>query len=157
MDFIIGFPRIKRGNNAIFVVIDRLSKVAHFLPVQECIIASQLAELYVFWVVSLHGVPLEINSDCGSIFTFRFWESFQTAMGTHLSFSTAFHPQSSGQVEWVNEILEDMLRACVISFGMNWEKCLPFTKFSYNNSYQSSLGKVPSEVLYGRRCRTPLN
>ena len=78
-------------------------------------------------------------------------------MGTHLSFSTAFHPQSSGQVERVNQILEDMLRACVISFGMNWEKCLPFTEFAYNNSYQSSLGKAPFEVLYGRRCRTPLN
>ena len=107
--------------------------------------------------MSLHGVPLEINSDRGSIFTSRFWESFQNAMGTHLSFSTAFHPQSSGQVERVNQILEDMLRACVISFSMNWEKCLPFAEFAYNNSYQSSLGKAPFEVLYGRRCRTPLN
>ena len=78
-------------------------------------------------------------------------------MGTRLSFSTAFHPQSSGQVERVNQILEDMLRASVISFGMDWEKCLPFAEFAYNNSYQSSLGKAPFEVLYGRRCRTPLN
>ena len=157
MDFITGFPKTKKGNNAIFVVIDRLSKVAHFLPVRESITASQLAELYISRIVSLHGVPLEINSDRGSIFTSRFWESFQNAMGTHLSFSTAFHPQSSGQVERVNQILEDMLRACVISFGMNWEKCLPFAEFAYNNSYQSSLGKAPFEVLYGRRCRTPLN
>ena len=74
-------------------------------------------------------------------------------MGTSLSFSTAFHPQSSGQVERVNQILEDMLRASVISFRMDWEKCLPFAKFAYNNSYQSSLGKAPFEVLYGRRCR----
>ena len=107
--------------------------------------------------MSLHGVPLEINSDRGSLFTSHFWESFQTAMGTHLSFSTAFHPQSSGQVERVNQILEDMLRACVISFGMDWEKCLPFAEFAYNNSYQSSLKKAPFEILYGRRCRTPLN
>ena len=78
-------------------------------------------------------------------------------MGTHLSFSTAFHPQSSGQVERVNQILEDMLRACVISFGMDCEKCLPFAEFAYNNSYQSSLKKAPFEILYGRRCRTPLN
>ena len=157
MDFITGFPRTKRGNNAIFVVIDCLSKVAHFLPVQESITASQLADLYISRIVSLHGVPLEINSDRGSLFTSHFWESFQTAMGTHLSFSTAFHPQSSGQVERVNQILEDMLRACVISFGMDWEKCLPFAEFAYNNSYQSSLKKAPFEVLYGRRCRTPLN
>ena len=73
-------------------------------------------------------------------------------MGTHLSFSTAFHPQSSGQVERVNQILEDMLRACVISFGMDWEKCLPFTEFAYINSYKSSLKKALFEILYGRRC-----
>ena len=96
MDFITGFPRTKRGNNAIFVVVDRLSKVAHFLPVRESITASQLADLYISRIVSLHGVPLEINSDRGSLFTSRFWESFQNAMGTRLSFSTAFHPQSSG-------------------------------------------------------------
>ena len=115
MDFITGFPRTKRGNNAIFVVVDRLSKVAHFLPVRESITASQLADLYISRIVSLHGVPLEINSDRGSLFTSRFWESFQNAMGTRLSFSTAFsfsttfHPQSIGQVEHVNQILEDML------------------------------------------------
>src|SRR4051812_21018704 len=78
-------------------------------------------------------------------------------MGTHLSFSTAFHPQSCGQVERVNQILEDMLRACVISFGKNWEKSLPFAEFAYNNSFQSSLNMAPFELLYGRRCRTPLN
>src|ERR1044071_3191441 len=78
-------------------------------------------------------------------------------MGTHLSFSTAFHPQSSGQVERVNQILEDMLRACVISFGKNREKTLPFSEFAYNNSYQSSLNMAPFQFLYGRRCRTPLN
>jgi hypothetical protein len=99
--------------------------------------------------VSLHGVPLEINSDRGSLFTSRFWKSFQNAMGTRLSYSTTFHHQSSGQVERVNQILEDMLRASVILFGMDWEKCLPFAKFAYNNSYQSNLGKAPFEVLYG--------
>ena len=71
--------------------------------------------------------------------------------------STAYHPQTSGQVERVNQILEDMLRACVISFGMKWEECLPFAEFSYNNSYQASLGMAPFEALYGRKCRTPLN
>jgi hypothetical protein len=78
-------------------------------------------------------------------------------MGTKLLFSTAYHPQTSGQVERVNQILEDMLRACVISFGMKWEDCLPYAEFSYNNSYQASLDMAPFEVLYGRKCRTPLN
>src|SRR3954465_7125965 len=157
MDFINGFPKTQKGNDAIFVVIDRLSKVAYFLPVRESITASQLEDLYDSRIVSLHDVPLEINSDCGSLFTSRFWGSFQNAMGTHLSFSTTFHPQSSGQVERVNQILEDMLRACVISFGKNLEKSLPFAEFAYNNSYQSSLNMAHFEFLYGRRCRTPLN
>src|SRR4051812_25192773 len=78
-------------------------------------------------------------------------------MGTHLSFSTAYHPQSQGPVERVNQVLEDMLRACVISFGKKWEESLPFAEFSYNNSYQASLQMAPFEVLYGRKCRSPLN
>ena len=78
-------------------------------------------------------------------------------MGTRVNFSTAFHPQTDGQTERVNQVLEDMLRACVISLGKDWEKYLPFAEFSYNNSYQASLGMAPFEVLYGRKCRTPLN
>jgi hypothetical protein len=80
MDFITGFPKSRKGNDAIFVVIDRLSKVAHFIPVKETISASQLAELYTAKIVSLHGVPLEISSDRGSIFTSKFCASFQKAM-----------------------------------------------------------------------------
>src|SRR4051812_20319252 len=157
MDFVTGFPKSKRGNDAIFVVIDKLTKVAHFLPIKESITAAQLAELYTSRIVSLHGIPQLISSDRGSIFTSKFWESFQKAMGTNIRFSTAFLPQTSGQVERVNQILEDMLRACVISFGMKWEDCLPYAEFSYNNSFQVSSGKAPFEILYGRKCRTPLN
>ena len=118
MDFVTGFPKSKRGNDAIFVVIDKLTKVAHFLPIKESITAAQLAELYTSRIVSMHGTPQVISSDRGSIFTSKFWDSFQKAMGTNIRFSIAFHPQTSGQVERVNQILEDMLRACVISFGM---------------------------------------
>src|SRR3954471_24789410 len=78
-------------------------------------------------------------------------------MGTHLNFSTAYYPQSQGQVERVNQVLEDILRACVISFGKKWEESLPFAEFSYNNNYQASLKMAPFEVLCGRKCRTPLN
>ena len=108
-------------------------------------------------IVSLHGIPLVISLDHGSLFTSRFWASFQEAMGTHLSFSTAFHPQSQGQVEHVNQVLKDILRACVISFGKKWEESLPYAEFSYNNRYEASLKMSPFEVLYGRKCRTPLN
>ena len=157
MDFITGFPRSQKGNNAIWVVVDRLSKVAHFLAVREDITASQLADLYISRILVLHGIPKKIISDRGSLFTSKFWTSFQEAMGTRVNFTTAFHPQGDGQVERVNQILEDMLRACVISFGKSWEQSLPFAEFSYNNSFQSSLGKAPFEVLYDRKCRTPLN
>jgi transposase InsO family protein len=135
MDFITGFPKTQKRNNAIWVIVDYLSKVAHFLPVHEDITASQLADLYISRIVPLNGVPKKIISDRGSLFTSRFWNSLQEAMGTHLSFSTAYHPQTSGPTERVNQILEDMLRGCVISFGKNWEKCLPFAEFAYNNSF----------------------
>ena len=118
MDFVTGFPKSKRGNDAIFVVIDKLTKVAHFLPINESITAAQLVELYTSRIVSLYGIPQVISSDHGCIFTSKFWDSFQKAMGTNIRFSTSFHPQTSGQVERVNQILEDMLRSCVISFGI---------------------------------------
>src|SRR4051812_42427955 len=157
MDLFIGFPRSQTGHDAIFVVIDQFSKVAHFLPIKEMISASQLADLYVSRIVSLHGIPLEISSNRCRIFTLKFLDSFQESMGTHLKFSTAYHPQSQGQVERVNQVLEDMLRACVISFGKKWEESLPFVEFSYNNSYQASLKMAHFEVLYGQKCRNPLN
>jgi hypothetical protein len=157
MDFIVGLPKTQKGHDAIWVVVDRLSKVAHFIPVKTTYKVSQLVELYIARIVCLHGVPKRIVSDRGSQFTNRFWKALHDAMGTRLSFSTAYHPQTGGQTERTNQILEDMLRACILSFGANWEKSLPYAEFSYNNGYQSSLGMSPFEALYGRRCRTPLN
>ena len=87
----------------------------------------------------------------------QFWEQLQESIGTHVIRSSAYHPQTDGQTERVNQILEDMLRACVLHYGKDWDKCLSLAEFSYNNSYQSSLKMAPFEALYGRRCRTPLN
>jgi hypothetical protein len=89
-------------------------------------------------------------------FTSKFWMSLQQAMGTKLDFSTAYHPQSDGQTERVNKVLEDLLRACVLTFDRNWESSLTYAEFSYNNSYQASIKMSPFEALYGRRCQTPL-
>src|SRR3954469_25625872 len=114
MDFIIGFPLSQKKNNAIFVVIEKLSKVSHFFPVKDSISAAQLADLYTARVVCLHGIPKNISSDRGSLFTSKFWKAFQKAIGTIVLFITAYDPQTSGQVERVNQILEDMLRACVL-------------------------------------------
>jgi hypothetical protein len=96
-------------------------------------------------------------SDRGAPFVAHFWEQLQESLGTHVIRSSAYHPQTDGQTERVNQILEDMLRACVLHYGKHWDKCLSLAKFSYNNSYQSSLKMAPFEALYGRRCRTPLN
>ncbi|WVZ52029.1 hypothetical protein U9M48_003124 [Paspalum notatum var. saurae] len=98
-----------------------------------------------------------ITSDRGSLFVSRFWEQLQIALGTNLIHSSAYHPQTSGQVERVNQILEDMLRACALTYSTKWDECLPLAEFAYNNSYQKSLKMAPFEALYGRRCITPLN
>ena len=108
-------------------------------------------------IVSLHGVPKFITSDRGSLFTSAFWLRLHQALGTTLKHSTAYHPQTDGQTERVNQILEDMLRSCALTHGPKWEDSLPYAEFSYNNSYQSSLKMSPFEALYGRKCRTPLN
>ena len=103
----------------------------------------------------LHGIPKTIVSDRDTLFTSRFWESFQEAMGTQLCLSTAYHPQSDGQTEILNKILEDLLRACVLDFGGNWEDHIHLVEFTYNNSYQSTIGMAPFEALYGRPCTSP--
>ena len=107
--------------------------------------------------MTLHGVPLTIISDRGSVFVSRFWEQLQECLGTSLLHSSAYHPQTDGQTERVNQVLEDMLRACAISFPKKWDGCLKLAEFSYNNSYQESIRMAPFEALYGKKCRTPLN
>jgi transposase InsO family protein len=96
-------------------------------------------------------------SDRGPQFVSKFWEELHKSLGTKLLHSSAYHPQTSGQTERVNQILEDMLQACVLEFPQKWDDCLPLAKFSYNNSYQECIKMAPFEALYGRRCRTPLN
>ncbi|WVZ84775.1 hypothetical protein U9M48_031765 [Paspalum notatum var. saurae] len=135
MDFIVGLPCTQKGYDSIWVIIDRLTKSAHFLPVKTHYTAATYAELYISRIVSLHGVPQTITSDKGSLFVSRFWEHLQTALGTILIWSSAYHPQTSGQVERVNQILEDVLRACALTYSTKWDECLPLAEFAYNNSY----------------------
>jgi hypothetical protein len=157
MDFIVGLPNTSKGYDSIWVIVDRLTKVAHFLPVKTSYTARQYAQLYLDRIVSLHGIPKTIISDRGAQFIARFWEQFHAALGTQLIRSSAYHPQTDGQTERINQILEDMPRACVLSYSKKWDECLPLAEFSYNNSYQESIKMAPFEALYGRRCRTPLN
>ncbi|WVZ80901.1 LOW QUALITY PROTEIN: hypothetical protein U9M48_028338 [Paspalum notatum var. saurae] len=157
MDFIVGLPRTQSGFDSIWVVVDRLTKVAHFIPVRTTYPGAKLAELYRSRIVCLHGVLKKIVSGHGTQFTSHFWKRLDESMDTKLNFSSAYHPQTDGQTEWTNQILEDMLRACAIQYGTSWDKSLPYAEFSYNNSYQASIKMSPFQALYGRRCRTPLH
>lgn len=156
MDFITKLPRTARGHDSIWVIVDRLTKSAHFLPVREDYKMEKLARIYIDEIVARHGIPLSIISDRDSRFTSRFWQIFQKTLGTQLDLSTAYHPQTDGQSERTIQTLEDMLRACVIDFGGSWDTHLPLVEFSYNNSYHTSIKCAPFEALYGRKCRSPL-
>ena len=138
------------------MIIDRLTESAHFIPVKIDYSMDQLVELYVDEIVRLHGVPLSIVSDRDPRFTSKFWKELQSTVGTRLNLSTTFHPQTNGQSERVIQVLEDMLRGCVLDFPRSWDSYISLMKFAYNNSYQSSIGMVPYEALYGRKCRTPI-
>ncbi|KAL4017799.1 hypothetical protein IC575_021371 [Cucumis melo] len=156
MDFITGLPRTLRGFTVIWVVVDRLTKSAHFVPGKSTYTASKWAQLYMSEIVRLHGVPVSIVSDRDACFTSKFWKGLQTAMGTRLDFSTAFHPQTDGQTERLNQVLEDMLRACALEFPGSWDSHLHLMEFAYNNSYQATIGMAPFEALYGKCCRSPV-
>ncbi|EOY31685.1 Uncharacterized protein TCM_038736 [Theobroma cacao] len=129
MDFVLGLPRTQSGKDAIWVIVDRLTKSAHFLAIHSTYSIERLARLYI---------------------------DEMEALGTKLRFSTAFHPQTDGQSERTIQTLEDMLRACVIDFIGSWDRHLPLVEFAYNNSFQSSIGMAPYDALYRRKCRTPL-
>jgi transposase InsO family protein len=157
MDFIVGLPKTSKGYDSIWVIVDHFTKVAHFLPVKTLYPMKTYVELYIARIMSLHGLPKTIVSDRGPQFTSRFCKEFHKSLGTKLIHSFAYHSQTSGQTKRVNQILEDMLRACVLAYSGKWDKCLPLAEFSYNNSYQNSIKMTHFEALYGQWCRTPLN
>ncbi|XP_073223510.1 uncharacterized protein [Cicer arietinum] len=151
-----GLPHTHTGYDSIWVIVDRLTKSAHFLPVKSNYNTLKLAKLFIKEIVRLHGVPLSIISDRHPKFTSIFWKAFQKFLGTRLHLSTSYHPQTDGQTERTIQTLEDMLRACILEEGGNWDTHFPLVEFSYNNSYHASIGMTPFEALYGRKCRTPL-
>ncbi|GKE76350.1 putative reverse transcriptase domain-containing protein, partial [Tanacetum coccineum] len=156
MDFVSGFPRTPSGYDTIWVIVDRLTKSAHFLPMKKTDSIEKLTRLYLKEIVCRYGVPVSIISDRDIHFTSRFWRSLQEALRMNLDMSTAYHPQMDGQSERIIQMLEDMLRACVIDFGSSWDRHLPLVEFSYNNSYHASIKAAPYEALYGRKCRSPV-
>nr|GFA63871.1 putative reverse transcriptase domain-containing protein [Tanacetum cinerariifolium] len=144
------------GHDSIWVIVDRLTKSAHFLAIREYYKTEKLARLYINEIIARHDVPVSIISDRDSYFTSRFWKSLQKALGTRLDLSTAYHPEIDGQSDRTIQTLEVMLSVCAMYYGGNWDTHLPLVEFSYNNSYHSSIKCAPFEALYGRRCRIPI-
>ncbi|GJU93413.1 putative reverse transcriptase domain-containing protein [Tanacetum coccineum] len=156
MDFVTKLPKSSQGYDTIWVIVDRLTKSAIFIPMKETDPLEKLARMYLKEVVTRHGIPVLIIYDRDPRFASNFWRSLQKALGTSLDMSTAYHPQTDGQSKRTIQTLEDMLRACVIDFGNGWVKHLPLVEFSYNNSYHASIKAAPFEALYGRKCRSPV-
>ncbi|GJR48021.1 retrotransposon protein, putative, ty3-gypsy subclass [Tanacetum coccineum] len=156
MDFVTKLPKTANGYDTIWVIVDRLTKSAHFLPMRENDPMEKLMKLYMKEVVTRHGVPVSIISDRDGRFTSLFWQALHKALGTRLDMSTAYHPETDGQSERTIQTLEDMLRACVLDFGKNWDRHLPLVEFSYNNSYHTSIKAAPFEALYRRKCQSPV-
>jgi hypothetical protein len=150
MDFIVGLPLMARKFDSIWVIVDRLSKSAHFIPVHTRYVVQRYAEIYVALMLCLRGVLKTITSDRGPQFVARFWEQLHASLGTHLIHCSVYHPHTDVQTERVNQILGDMLRACVLEHQGSWDQNLPWLEFSYNNSYPESLKMAPFEMLYGR-------
>ena len=156
MEFMVGLPRSQQNHDSIWVIVDRLTKTSHFIAYNMSYSVEKLSRLYLQQVVRLHGVPVSIVSDRDSRFTAGFWESLQTALGTSLRLSSAFHPQPDGKTERTNQVIEDMFRACALYFECSWETHLSLVEFAYNNSYHSSIEMAPFKAFYGRPCRSPL-
>ncbi|KAA0025113.1 pol protein [Cucumis melo var. makuwa] len=155
MDFITGLFRTQ-NYTVIWVVVDRLTKSAHFVLGKSTYTASKWGQLYMTEIARLHGVPVSIVSNKDARFTSKFWKGLHLALSTRLDFSTAFYLQTDSQTERLNQILKDMLRSCVLEFSGSWDSYLHLMKFAYNNSYQATIGMAPFEALYGRCCRSPV-
>ena len=148
MDFITGLP-VSNGHNSILVVVDRLSKMSHFIPCSDTITAKELSSVFLQNIFRLHGLPKDIVSDRGPVFTSKFWQDLLKQFNIKSNLSTAFHPQTDGQTERINSVLEQYLRIYVNYQQDNWSTLLPFAEFSYNNAEQASTKKSPFFSNYG--------
>ncbi|GJS18056.1 putative reverse transcriptase domain-containing protein, partial [Tanacetum coccineum] len=149
-------PKSSQGYDTIWVIVDRLTKSAIFIPIRETDPIKKRARMYLKEVVTRHGIPVSIICERDPRFASNFWRSLQKALGITLVMSIVYHSETDGQSERTIQTLEDMLHTCVIDFGKGWVKHLLLVEFSYNNSYHTSIKAAPFEALYGRKCRSPV-
>jgi hypothetical protein len=149
MDFVLGLPKTKHGHDSIFVVVDRFSKMAHFITYHKSDYASHLANLFFTDIVCLHGVPKTIVSDRDVKFMSYFWKTLWGKLGTKFLFSTTYHPQTDCQTEVVNRTLSQLLRIMIKKNLWEWEDFLPYVEFVYNREVHSTAQLCPFEVVYG--------
>jgi hypothetical protein len=151
MDFITGLPRKNKQHDSIMVVVDKLTKAAHFIPLKTTHKEANDVDIYMKEVTRLHGIPKTILFDRDPKFTSNFWRGLFKGFRTNLNFSTTYHPVSDGKTKRVNQVIEDMLRMYVMDKPYKWEYYLHMVEFYYNNGYQASLKMSPFEALYGRK------
>ncbi|GJX88575.1 putative reverse transcriptase domain-containing protein [Tanacetum coccineum] len=156
MDLVTRLPKSSSGYDVIWVIVDRLTKFAHFLPFCKDFKMERLARIYINEIVARHDVPMSIISDRDGRFTSQFWQALHKELRTRLDMSMAYHPQTDGQSERTIQTSEDTLKAYVMDFGGSWDTHLPLVEFSYNNNYHKSVKCAPFEALYGQKCRSPV-
>ena len=149
MDFITALPKVTGNFDSIFVVTDKLTKIIHLISTRTTASASDIAQLFVKEIVRLHGIPARIISDRDAKFTSKFWTAMFQSIGTRLNLSLAYHPETDGQTERVNQVIEDMLRSYCNQQPQLWLKYLPLVEFAYNSSFHRSLEMSPFKALYG--------
>jgi hypothetical protein len=157
MYFIIGLPRKNKQHDSIMVVVDKLTKASHLIPLKTTEMAYNVVDIYTREITQLHSIPKTIVSDRDPKFTYKFRRGSFKGFRTNLNFITSYHPKFDGQTERVNKVIEDMLRMYVMDKPSRWEDYLHLVEFADNNGCQASLKMSPFEAIYGRKCNTPIS
>jgi hypothetical protein len=153
MDFVLGLLRTQRGCDSIFVIVDRFSNMEHFIPCQNTSDATHIANLFFKEVLRLHGFPGIIISNRDTKLVGHFWRTLSKKLGTELSSSYAYHPQTDGQTEVVNQSLGVLLRSLVIEHHSQWDQIFSQAEFAYNDLVNISTGKSQFQIVYGMNPR----